>query len=269
MILVGFNGWKLNEIISQHESDAGLITLHKAAADRAKIAIREFSAEHKSRFNRERMKNQQMEEQLASILLEKSVLSETYEKKEASFHTLTSINEEQKEQLSKLRIDLESFDKNLNLHREKASQVSQVIPFIERNIVKLQNQADLQKEIAGEVSHALKDYAGVTQVLKQHFARTLDSIYEDKYDRPWIEKGEFIELSNFSVNLDDGLLGLPVGREIGIVENALFSIHFSGELICNVRIKKSTQNNSIGVIMPLIGNPHKLLEINRFDLTHL
>ena len=269
LLVVGLGGWKLNRIISLHESNTALISSERTEVERILLAIKEFSAEHTARFARERIRNQEMEEQLATILMEKSVLEEAHKQRDDSLKSIVLSNDNSKEQIIKLRVDLLSAGKNLDTYRDRVSQISQGLPFIERNILMLEDQCNDQKDRSLTTSQSLINYGKITQVLKEHYARTLDSIYEEKYVRPWIEKGEFIELSNFSLNLEEGIMGLPVGREIGIEKDAFFSIRFSGELICKIKIKQSSQKNSIGAIMPLIGNPKKLLLLNRFALTHL
>ena len=269
IFFVGIGGWKLNQIISLHESNTVLISSQRVEVERIQLAMKDYTAEHAVRFARERTKNQEMEEQLATVMTEKSVLEESIKQKSESLESIILSNDTNKERVIKLRVDLLSSEKKLDLFRERVSQISQGLPFIERNILMLEDRCAEQKNRSLEVSRSLINYGKITEVLKKHFSRTLDSIHEEKYDRPWIEKGEFIELSDFSLNLEEGLMGLPVGREIGIEKDAFFSIRFSGELICKIKIKQSSQKNSIGAIMPLIGNPKKLLLLNRFALTHL
>ena len=102
-------------------------------------------------------------------------------------------------------------------------------------------------------------------IMFEHF----DSLYEENTKDLWLETGEMIKLHDFSLDLESGLLGLPVGQEIGLEPGTFLSIGHSGRLICKIRIKEVAQKKSVALIMPLFGNPSELNSLESFDLTHL
>ena len=53
-----------------------------------------------------------------------------------------------------------------------------------------------------------------------------------RLSRNWLEAGEHIRLSSMEVDLNNGLIGLPVGQEDGVLKDKLFAIRSQGQEIC-------------------------------------
>ena len=53
------------------------------------------------------------------------------------------------------------------------------------------------------------------------------------------------------------------------MKNKMFAIRSQGLGDCKVRITHSEINQAVASIIPLLGKPAKLLELNEFDLHHL
>ena len=261
--------WKLNSVITNHNEMQVAISVSEKNQKNIEVEIEEFSKEHAARFSRERRKNQDMEEQILNFSTEKTKLETTLSSKNSVINDLKTAREEKEKKILEMKVEIRANAGKLASLKQKALDVDQEIPQIEKQIQTNEMQCENEKSRSVQVEESLSNYAEITKVLKEHHERTLDSLYSEKYERPWIEEGEMIQLKKFSLDLDKGLLGLPVGQEIGIEPGAFFSIAHLGELICKIRIKEAEQNRSVALIMPLFGNPRKLLELESFDLKHL
>ena len=269
LLLCSLGVWKLNSVITNHNEMQVALSLSEKNLKNLEVEIEEFSKEHAARFSRERRKNQDMEEQILNFSTEKTKLELTFSSKNSVINDLKASKEEKEKKILEMKVEIRANVGKLASLKQKALDVEQEIPQIEKQIQEHEMQCENEKSRSIQVEETLSNYAQITKVLKEHQERTLDSLYSEKYERPWIEEGEMIQLRKFSLDLDKGLLGLPVGQEIGLVPGAFFSIAHLGELICKIRIKEAEQNRSVALIMPLFGNPRKLLELESFDLKHL
>ena len=256
-------------MITNHNEMQVALSLSEKNLKNLEVEIEEFSKEHAARFSRERRKNQDMEEQILNFSTEKTKLEITFSSKNSVINDLKASKEENEKKILEMKVEIRANAGKLASLKQKALDVEQEIPQIEKQIQEHEMQSENEKSRSIQVEESLSNYAQITKVLKEHQERTLDSLYSEKYERPWIEEGEMIQLKKFSLDLDKGLLGLPVGQEIGLEPGAFFSIAHLGELICKIRIKEAEQNRSVALIMPLFGNPRKLLELESFDLKHL
>jgi hypothetical protein len=269
LLLCSLGVWKLNSVITNHNEMQVAISVSEKNLKNLEVEIEEFSKEHAARFSRERRKNQDMEEQILNFSTEKTKLEITFSSKNSVINDLKASKEEKEKKILEMKVEIRANAGELASLKQKALDVDQEIPQIEKQIQENEMQSENEKSRSIQVEESLSNYAEITKVLKEHQERTLDSLYSEKYERPWIEEGEMIQLKKFSLDLDKGLLGLPVGQEIGLEPGAFFSIAHLGELICKIRIKEAEQNRSVALIMPLFGNPRKLLELESFDLKHL
>lgn len=261
--------WEINDIVGLYNANRASIARSESNADETRVKIDDFAKEHAARFSRERRKNQELEEQVLDLSTEKVKIETTFSSQNSEIESLKKEIEEKTEDIITLKVELAGFDKKIEAMNQKATLTRQDIPLLQAKLQDIEMQAQREKERSLRISNDLSNYAEITQILKGHFDRTIDALYTEKYDRPWIEKGEMITLSLFSLNLEKGLLALPVGKEIGLEPGAFFSIASLGETICKIKIMESSQNKSVGLIMPLFGQPEKLLSIRSFDLTHL
>ncbi len=264
---VGF--WQISEVIAKFETQGASITQSESECRRLETARQDFSKEHAARYSRERRKNQELEEQLLDSSTQKTTLETETSDKNLQIDELKGEKEENEKQMVDLKVKLLGLGKELEAAKQKAFEVKRQIPEVQAKINEIEMECENQRTRRLQIEESLNGYNVITQVLKEHFDRTIDSLLEDKYERPWIEEGEMIKLSKFTLDLKNGLLGLPVGREIGLETGKFFSIANDGELICKVKIKESGQNRAVALIMPLFGNPRRLLEIQSFDLKHL
>ena len=252
-----------------HDANLASIRQREARTSEIRQETEEFAKEHAARFSRERRKNQELGEQILSLSTQKASLETAFASQSSEVESLKKVVVEKAEEVLNLKVELAGFGKKINAMKEKIVQTKSSIPLILSKMQDIEIQCQNEKERSQRIANDLSDYADITESLKGHFDRTIDALYTDKYERPWIEKGEMLKLNNFSLNLEKGLLGLPVGQEIGLEPGAFLTIDSLGETICKIKIMESSQNKSIGLIMPLFGKPEKLLGIQSFDIKHL
>ena len=261
--------WKINGKITRIEDQRVAIKVSQENLENVKTASKEFSDEHAVRFSRERRKNQELEEEFLNLSRENSTLETSFTTKNAEVDNFKRSKEENEKKLVDLKVELLGVGKKIEATKKKISEIELQFPQIESEIKRIELESQNQVQRSREISEILKGYNSITAVLKEHFERTIDSLLTQKYTRPWLEEGEVLKMKSFTLDLDNGILALPVGNEIGVETGKFFSIANAGELICKIRIKESGQNKSVALIMPLFGNPQKLLELKSFDLKHL
>jgi len=255
--------------VGLHDANLVSISQSEARASATRLEIDEFAKEHAAKFSRERRKNQELGEQILALSTQKTSLETTFTGQSSEVESFKKIVDEKAEEVLNLKVELAGVDKKIDAMKEKVVQTKSNIPLILSKMQDIEMQCQNEKERSQRIANDLSDYAEITEILKGHFDRTIDALYTDKYERPWIEKGEMLKLNNFSLNLEKGLLGLPIGEEIGLEPGAFLAIDSLGETICKIKIMESGQNKSIGLIMPLFGKPEKLLGIKSFDIKHL
>jgi hypothetical protein len=59
---------------------------------------------------------------------------------------------------------------------------------------------------------------------------------------------------------------LPIGKNYGLEEKMRFLVRARSKSICQIRIKAVSYDHSVAMIVPLVGNPNMLMEVNNFDL---
>jgi hypothetical protein len=72
-----------------------------------------------------------------------------------------------------------------------------------------------------------------------------------------------------SLNLESGIIMLPIGKDHGLERSMRFAVRAKGESICQIRIKEVFYDHCVAMILPLLGNPTKLTEFKNLDLIHL
>ena len=261
--------WKMYSLKSKMKDEQTLIQQILKDRDALIQEKEKFNKEHASRYGRERVKNQKLEEKKFEATVELSTLQKARDESASIIADLeTAIEESQKSsgevklQIIKVKKDFDELEVN---HQANIAE----IPAIEVNKNNLLNSTqNLESEIQ-VLRESLENYEAVTKVLKKHFDQTISSLFRDKTSRNWLEKGEYIRLSYMKIDLNNGLLGLPVGLEDGVLKNKLFAIRSNGDEICKIKITHAELNNAVASIIPLLGQPAKLLTLGEYDLYHL
>lgn len=225
--------------------------------------------DHAMKFSKERSKNQLLEEEKFEAEREFSNQNKALEKIKNQIQALEQKSEALKGEISDAKLKLLSGAKSYEKLSTDFESAKLRIPDIEElKINSLRNIEEVIFEM-NNLAEIKSSYASETELLKSHYDRTLDSLMEDKASRDWLEEGEKITVPLLSLDLENGFLGILGGKEQGIYESKLFAVVLDGVQICKLRIVRSELDKSVAAILPLIGEPTKLMKLDEIVLYHL
>ena len=259
----------LNGKITDFEENTKNIKILHHEAEMLALDKDEFNKRHGLKYSRERAKNQLLEEQKFEAEKVLSQQTRLLEEAKSSFESLTSKKLSLEKDIENAKLELQAEIKNFEKMLTDAKNIQVSIPQLEQSKDQMLMQIqDIEKRIEN-LSLELSNYEKITNQLKDHYESSIDAIFRDKTTRNWLEKGEFVTASLVSVDLKSGFLGLSVGKEHGILKDKLFAAYKDGKEICKIRISFAEIDKSVGSIIPLIGEPSKLLQFDEIDLYHL
>lgn len=165
--------------------------------------------------------------------------------------------------------EIAAVKKEIEHARGRLVTLSTSLPAMENKISGLTGSIgnEEQRELDGK--QALSSYEVITNVYKEHFTLTLSELQNYKYARPWLEKGEKFSVTNIQYDFQAGFLGLPAGKDRGLEKGMTFAVRASGRNICRIKIHEVSPRNSVGMIIPLFGNPVDLKKYKSFELIYL
>jgi predicted RNase H-like nuclease (RuvC/YqgF family) len=248
-----------NERVAQIEKEAVTISQQREKVKK----------DNAMKFSKERSKNQLLEEEKFEAEREFSNQNKALEKIKNQIQALEQKSEALKGEISDAKLKLLSGAKSYEKLSTDFESAKLRIPDIEElKINSLRNIEEVIFEM-NNLAEIKSSYASETELLKSHYDRTLDSLMEDKASRDWLEEGEKISVPLLSLDLENGFLGILGGKEQGIYESKLFAVVLDGVQICKLRIVRSELDKSVAAILPLIGEPSKLLKLDEIVLYHL
>ena len=261
--------WQMFSLKSKMKDEQALIQQILQERDALIQEKDKFNKEHATRYSRERVKNQKLEEEKFEATVEQSTQQKAKDESASIISELETAIEESQKSIGEVKLQIikekKEFDELEVNHQTNIAE----IPAIEVNKNNLLNSTqNLENEIR-VLKDSLENYEAVTKILKKHFDQTTSALFRDKTSRNWLEKGEYIRLSYMKIDLNNGLLGLPVGQEDGVLKDKLFAIRSNGDEICKIKITHSELNQAVASIVPLLGKPAKLLSVSEYDLYHL
>ncbi len=230
---------------------------------------KEMNLEHSNRYSRERAKNQDLESRKLEVDRDLQVATLNLENAKTEVQGLQEDNDVLSKKIEEAKLNLLSLQKELKNTIDKRSEYTISIPLLRQQKVDILSEIDRTSEESKVLQEQLKTYSSISESLKSHYDSIMKALVEDRNARNWLERGEFIKINSMTIDLKNGLLGLPVGKEQGVLEDKLFAIYDKDREICKLRITYSEINKSIATIVPLIGDPSQLLNLNEFSLYHL
>ena len=261
--------WQIFSLKSKIKEDQALIRGNLEERDKLVQQKDAVNKEHAQRYSRERVKNKQLEDEKFEASLEESNRKKAKDESVSVIEDLENSISENEKSIESLKLQLikekKEYDELVEAHETTVAS----LPAMEaRKDDLLNGTRNLEDEIQ-MLKSSLENYESVTNRLKEHYDQTTASLFNDKTSRNWLEAGEHIRLSSMEVDLNNGLIGLPVGQEDGVLKDKLFAIRSQGQEICKVKITHSDLNHAVASIIPLLGKPAKLLELSEFQLYHL
>jgi len=184
-----------------------------------------------------------------------------------------SLKEDEREKVAldtqETRKEIAAVKKEIEHARGRLVTLSTSLPAMENKISGLTVSIGNEEQRELERKQALTSYEVITNVYKQHFTLTLSELQNYKYARPWLERGEKFSVTNIQYDFQAGFLGLPAGKDRGLEKGMTFAVRANGRNICRIKIHEVSPRNSVGMIIPLFGNPVDLRKYKSFDLIYL
>ena len=152
---------------------------------------------------------------------------------------------------------------------ERTLELSRQIPVLENKLSGIKNEEEDARRRIVELKTKSADYELVTDQLRKHFKSSLKGIREYIRERPWIEPGDVLSATLHTIDPTTGTIALALGADDGIQDGMLFKIVTDREEIGRLKIYQVQQNEAVGTIIPLLGNPRKLQRSSTVDLINL
>lgn len=256
-------------IVSENENTAREINHIQKSILETGSKIKEQALEISSKLMRQKTRNEDLSEEISEFRKSSQQSIEKLEETKAQIKKLedaisnmeeeiASSGEREKESEAKLQDKLQA----IQTLRSEIPQISQKIEDKKFETRDFENRSN-------DISDRLSVYSEITKILRQHYLDTVSDMRTYARERPWIEKGESLSILLGKVDLDSGYIALPEGGAVGLREDMYFSIFHLQEEISKIRIKKVFRTHALAEVIPLVGNPHKLLEIREVDLVAL
>jgi hypothetical protein len=256
-------------IVSENENTAREINHIQKSILETGSKIKEQALEISSKLMRQKTRNEDLSEEISEFRTSSQLSIEKLEETKAQIKKLedaiskmeeeiASSGEREKEAEAKLQDKLQA----IQTLRSEIPQISQKIEDKKFETRDFENRSN-------DISDRLIVYSEITKILRQHYLDTVSDMRTYARERPWIEKGESLSILLGKVDLASGYIALPEGGTVGLREDMYFSIFHLQEEISKIRIKKVFRTHALAEVIPLVGNPHKLLEIREVDLVAL
>lgn len=262
-------GWKLFDRFGTYDQDLLLIADIEKKALELELEAKKHNQEHTGRFSIERNRNQQLEEDQFKFSREESKQRQTLEEEQKTVQEMEDSLASLSNSIEDAKINLNKDEKEIIALREESDKLKNSLPVMEESMNDLRTAILEQVGLAQKLDEQLANYESTTKVLQEHFERNVQAFVRDKREKPWFHKGKSITVRNASLDLESGLLALPVGKDHGVEMDRVLSVQSLNREICKIKITQATLRNSIAHIIPLVGEPERLLNLSEFDLYHL
>ena len=262
-------GWKLFDRFGTYDQDLLLIADIEKKALELELEAKKHNQEHTGRFSIERNRNQQLEEDQFKFSREESKQRQTLEEEQKTVQEMEDSLASLSNSIEDAKINLNKDEKEIIALREESDKLKNSLPVMEESMNDLRTAILEQVGLAQKLDEKLANYESTTKVLQEHFERNVQAFVRDKREKPWFHKGKSITVRNASLDLESGLLALPVGKDHGVEMDRVLSVQSLNREICKIKITQATLRNSIAHIIPLVGEPERLLNLSEFDLYHL
>ncbi len=262
-------GWKLFDRFGTYDQDLHLIADIEKKALELELEAKKHNDEHKGRFSIERSRNQQLEEDQFEFSREESKQRQTLEEEQKRVQAMEESLASLSNSIENAKINLNKDEKEIIDLREKSNELISSIPVMERSMTDLRTAILEQEGLAQNLDEQLANYESTTKMLQEHYERNVEALVRDKRERPWFHKGKSITVRNAFFDFESGLLALPVGKDHGVEMDRVLSVQILNREICKIKITQANLRNSIAHIIPLVGEPERLLTLSEFDLYHL
>ena len=252
--------------VSEYDQDLNIIALQKLKIKEAEKNLAELGDKYASDQLRQKNRNLDLSEEIAEF---KRAADEIDLK-------LARTKEEIEEIENSLNDTITDKDATYQKQSESATAIKRLqskIKNFQSELPRIRQQVEAKRFEIGdfenrisELAQKLTVYSEITSAVREHCLATIRSLRTYLRVRPWLEPGEELSLTLKSVDLSSGYVALSEGGNVGLREDMVFSVKFENREISKIRVKKVFRNYSLAELIPLIGNPLKLLTLEKVDL---
>ena len=269
LIACSVSAWKIFSDRAERDFLNQEIAKIKTEISDMSLAVEEAKKGQKDKLSREKRKNRELEEtkqdseaEIADLSRRQGEMRIVLAEKAMKLESLAS-------SIQKTKVSLAGIDKEIEATRASLRSVSLIVPSLQDSIISIETEISEKKSRKSELGERILSYDKETEILKKHYNLTTSALQKDFYERPWLERGERVSVSFSSLNLESGIIMLPIGKDHGLERSMRFAVRAKGESICQIRIKDVSYSHCVAMILPLLGNPTKLREFKYLDLIHL
>lgn len=252
--------------VSEYEQNLADITLQKQKIIGEEKKLAEVRDKHASDILRQKNRNLDLSDEITEI---KKTIDETDQKLNPTKEEIDQIEKSIAERIS----EKESFIARQSDESTALAELVKQIENLRSEIPRIQQQIEGKifeigdfKSKSSELSEGLNIYSEITSEIRGHYLATLSALRAYERVRPWLEPGEELSLELGAVDLSSGYIALSEGGASGVREDMMFSVKFENQEISKIRIKKVFRDYSLAELIPLVGNPAKLLTLKKVDL---
>ena len=269
LIACSVSAWKIFSDRAERDFLNQEIAKIKTEISDMSLAVEEAKKGQKDKLSREKRKNRELEEtkqdseaEIADLTRRQGEMRIVLEEKAEKHESLAS-------SIQNTKVSLAGIDKEIETSRASLRSISLIVPSLQDSIISIETEISEKKSRKSELGERILSYDKETEILKKHYNLTTSALQKDFYERPWLERGERVSVSFSSLNLESGIIMLPIGKDHGLERSMRFAVRAKGKSICQIRIKEVSYNHCVAMILPLLGNPTKLREFKYLDLIHL
>ena len=169
----------------------------------------------------------------------------------------------------KANLGIEALKKEIEHTQQEVTRLEVANP---TTATELEGIRDLIKgeRLRGEgIRGQLADYADETRTLDHHYKSILVALEKDLKERPWIERGETLSTRIQDLNINAGVLLLPLGSNDGLENDMRFLVTGNGKQLCRILVKETGLSHSVAMIIPMFGRIGRLQENQTVEITNL
>ena len=269
LLLLLISGWKISSIIAELEYSQEGLTEFNLKVSEITLALEEAKKGQVDRLAREQRKNVELQDQSNARVDEVLDLTRERDKLRQVIESDMKENQELSTAIQKNKVSLVGADAKIEASRQEIRRISLLLPNLQAEITNLENLILNERHRQKALDLEIATYDMETSILKNHYELTIAALRKDFYERPWLDRGEKVSVAYSKVDLESGLLMLPIGKNYGFEQHMRFAVRAKGQSICQVEIKEVAFDHCVAMIIPLLGNPNKLKEFTKLDLIYL
>ncbi|MGY8714665.1 MAG: hypothetical protein ACKVJ1_12310, partial [Verrucomicrobiia bacterium] len=215
LIACSVSAWKIFSDRAERDFLNQEIAKIKTEISDMSLAVEEAKKGQKDKLSREKRKNRELEEtkqdseaKIADLTRRQGEMRIVFEENAEKHESLAS-------SIQNTKVSLAGIDKEIEMSRASLRSISLIVPSLQDSIISIETEISEKKSRKSELGERILSYDKETEILKKHYNLTTSALQKDFYERPWLERGERVSVSFSSLNLESGIIMLPIGKDHG------------------------------------------------------